>query len=172
MVSAEQADFQPTPAAGERGATLPELLIGLVISAAIIGLIGTAVYQLFITSSLGNARLTALHNLQNASLWLNRDTMQSRGFTSGSGNVYGTFASGDPTILYRYSYDQEREALTRERLINGSPEPALQVARHIREQTDVVFTVSGDLLTINVTATADDGATYESVVIQAEMRVD
>lgn len=156
---------------GERGATLPEMLIALVISAGAIGLIGSAAYQLFVASKLGSARLTALHNLQNATLWLNRDVNQSGAFAPGSGSVYGTFTTGDDSVEYRYSYDPAEDALLREHLVDGIPEGTLRVARGIRDQSDVAFSVNGSLVTVAITASGPDGAHAESTVLNSAMRI-
>lgn len=161
----------PRSRRAERGATLPELLIALLVSTAALGLIGTAVYQLFVTSAIGNARLTALHNLQNAALWLNRDAQQAEGFTPGSDPVYGVFTTGDPSIQFRYSYDAMEAALLRELLIDGASDRTLQVARGVQDQGDIVFSAIGSLLTISITTGDLDGQVTESMQLRSAMRV-
>ncbi len=156
---------------GESGATLPELLIALVVSAAAMVLIGAAVYHLFVASSLGNARLTALHNLGNASLWLNRDTKQSTTFSPESAPIYGTFTTGDPSVQFRYTYDATDEALVRQRLIDGSVDQTVTVARGILDQEDVQFSTSGALVTVSLTARDPQGQVAESMLLQSAMRV-
>jgi hypothetical protein len=155
----------------EQGATLPELLIAMVISASVIGLIGTALFQLFVASTTGNARLSALHNIQTAALWLNRDVQEAESFSAGAGPEYGTFATGDSSIQYRYSYHAGAEALVREVLIDGTPDLILRVARGIQEQGDVAFTENGGLVTITMTVTPEDGGMTESGRIDVAMRV-
>jgi hypothetical protein len=156
---------------GESGATLPEMLIMLVLIASAASLIGTAVYQLFLATSDGNARLTALHNLQNASIWLGRDASESQSFSAGAGSVYGTFTTGDPTVEYRYSYDASDGDLVREHLISGTPQSTLRVARGIADQGDIVFSLAGELLTVSITTTSPAGAIDESATLKLAMRV-
>jgi hypothetical protein len=156
---------------GENGATLPELLIALVVSAAALGLVGTAVYQLFIASSHGNARLTALHNLGNASLWLNRDTKQSATFSPGSAPIYGTFTTGDSSLQFRYAYDAANGALVRQRVVDGSVDQSMTVARGILDPSDILFSTSGSLVTVSLTVSDQQGQVTESMLLQSAMRV-
>jgi prepilin-type N-terminal cleavage/methylation domain-containing protein len=155
----------------ERGVTIPELMISLVIAASVAGLIGTAVYQFFVISSNGNDRLTVLQSLQNAAVWLGRDISEASAATGGTGSVYGTLTTGDPTVEYRYSYDAAGKALVREQLVSGVVQSTHVVARHIENQGDIVFSVSGDLIHVSITATSDDGAVSETKALDLAMRV-
>ena len=124
----------------ERGATIPELMISLVIAASVAGLIGTAVFQFFIVSSDGNDRLTVLQSLQNASVWLGRDVSEASIATGGAGSVYGTLTTGDPTVEYRYSYDAAEKTLVRDHLVSGVVQSTHVVARRIENQGDILIT--------------------------------
>jgi prepilin-type N-terminal cleavage/methylation domain-containing protein len=57
----------------ERGLTMVELIIAVAITGIIISFLGTAIYQIFTVTEYGNARLTAMHELQNAAHWFNLD---------------------------------------------------------------------------------------------------
>ncbi len=155
----------------ERGVTIPELMISLVISASVVGLIGTAVYQFFIVSSNGNDRLTVLQSLQNSSVWLGRDVSETQSFSVGSGNVYGTLTTGDPTVEYRYSYDSAEKTLVREHLVSSVVQSTHVVARRIENQGDIVFSISGNLVSVSITVTSDNGAVTESRTLDLAMRV-
>lgn len=155
----------------ERGVTIPELMISLVIAASVAGLIGTAVYQFFVVSSNGNDRLTVLQSLQNASVWLGRDISEASAATGGTGNVYGTLTTGDPTVAYRYSYDSAEKALVREHLVSDVVQTTHVVARRIENQGDIVFSLIGNLITVSITATSDNGAVSETKVLNLAMRV-
>jgi prepilin-type N-terminal cleavage/methylation domain-containing protein len=155
----------------ERGVTIPELMISLVIAASVAGLIGTAVYQFFVVTSNGNDRLTVLQSLQNASVWLGRDVSETQSFSIGTGNVYGTLTTGDPSVEYRYSYDATEKALVREHLVSGVVQSTRDVARRIENQGDIVFSVSGNLVSVSITSTSDNGAVSETRALDMAMRV-
>ncbi len=153
----------------EAGFTIPEMLIAAFLVASTAGLIATAINQIFVVSRDGNARLAALGDLENATVWIGRDTSEAKSFTAGTGTIYGTLTTSDPTVQYRYSYDQANTALVREHLVSGSPVSTLRVARRIVDQSDVSFSATGSLLTVSITATS--GPTSESAELKLGMRV-
>ena len=153
----------------ERGFTLPEMLITLVLIALSTGLISTSIYQIFIVSSDGNARLSVLNDLENIAIWIGRDTSEAQSWTVGVGTIYGTLTTSDPTVQYRYSYDAANTALVREHLVSGTPVNTLNIARRIANQGDITFSNTGTLLTISVTSTV--GSTSESSTLNLGMRV-
>jgi len=154
---------------GEDGFTIPEMLIGALLATAAATLIATAIYQFSVASRDGRNRLTALGDLQNASLWIGRDTSEAQSFASGSGSVYGTLSTSDANLEYRYSYSSADTSLVREVLVGGSPTNTTRVARHIAGQGDVAFSQSGTLLTVTITSTS--GSIDESATLSASMRV-
>lgn len=155
----------------DRGVTLTEILVTLFLTSLLIGVLGTAFYQLFTATRWGNDTLTALHDLENAEVWLSRDIRQARSFTPGSSPVYGTFDCGDySTVQYRYSYDSGSTALVREKIADGSVESTLTVARHIAQHSDVGFSVGGSLVTITLTSTSD--AISRNTTLKINMRTD
>ena len=156
---------------GEYGATIPEMLIALVIAASVAGLIGTAVFQFFVATTDGNSRLIVLHDLENASVWLGRDVSQAQSFTPGAGTVYGTLTTGDATVQYRYSYDASNTALVREHLVSATVQSTTRIARRVANQGDVTFSVSGNLLTVSITSTSANGSIAESTTLKLYMRV-
>ncbi len=58
---------------GQRGMTLVELVVAIAVTGIIVAFLGTAVNQISTVAGYGNDRLTALHELQNAAFWFNRD---------------------------------------------------------------------------------------------------
>jgi len=148
----------------DRGMTLTEVLVAIFLMSLLIGVLGMAFYQLFTATRWGNDTLTALHDLENAEVWLSRDARQAESFTPGSSPVYGTFDCGDSTV--QYSYDSDNTALVRA-VDGGSP---LTVARHIAQQSDVGFSVGGSLVTITLTSTS--GAISRSTTLKINMRTD
>jgi len=148
--------------AEDGGATLPEIIIALLLTSLILGVLGSAVYQLFTTTRLGNDTLVALHDLEIAGFWLTRDAREAQSFTPGSGAVYGSFVTGSSTV--QYSYDSENSALVR--TVGGQ---SRIVARHILQQSDVQFSVSDSLVTVVLTSTS--GATSRSTTLKMSMRM-
>jgi len=139
----------------DSGATLVETLIAVAISAAVVTMLGSAVYQFYAISYWGNGRLAVLHDLQNSGLWIGRDANEAASFSPGAGAVYGTLSWPDLSVQYRYSYDPGNTALVRQHLAGGVPQSTVTVARHIAIQSDVTFAVSGSRLTITITSTSD-----------------
>lgn len=156
----------------ELGVSIPEMLVAMVLASATAGLIGTAVYQFIVVGTNGADRLEVLGAIENAALWLGRDTTESQSFTPGSGSEYGTLTTGDPTVEYRYSYDAGNTALVREHLVSSVVQSTQRVARRIANQGDIVFTVNGNLLTVTITATSADGSMTESADLSLQMRVE
>jgi hypothetical protein len=152
--------------------TLTEMLVSAFLMSLLIGVLGTAFYQFFTATRWGNDTLTALHDLENAEVWLSRDAREAQSFTPESSPVYGTFDCGDySTVEYRYSYDSGSTALVREKLVGGVVESTLVVARHIAQQGDVEFPpVDGSLVTITLTSTS--GAISRSATLKINMRTD
>ncbi|MFV2044866.1 MAG: type II secretion system protein J, partial [Anaerolineales bacterium] len=154
---------------GERGFTLPEMLITAVLVGGAAALIATAIYQVFIVAQDGNARLAVLGDMENAAIWIGRDSSESASWSAGSGTVYGTLTTSDPNVQYRYSYDAATSSLVREHLVAGSPVSTLSIARRIANQGDVSFSLAGTLLTVSLTGTS--GPTSESATLKLGMRV-
>lgn len=158
-------------ARSERGASIPEILVATVIAASVAGLLGTAVYQFFRATTDGRNHLATQNSVSNASLWLGRDATEAGSFSPGSGTTYGTFITGEPSIKFRYSYDASQKALVREYLLDDVVQTTQAVARNIENQSDVVFSVNNDLLTVTITATSPDGDVSEDMALDLAMRV-
>lgn len=155
----------------DRGMTLTEMLVSAFLMSLLIGVLGTAFYQFFTATRWGNDTLTALHDLENAEVWLSRDVREAQSFTPGSSPVYGTFDCGDySTVQYRYSYDSGNTALVREKIVDGGVESTLTVARHIDQESDVAFSAGSSLVTITLTSTS--GAISRNTTLKINMRTD
>ena len=155
----------------DRGMTLTEMLVSAFLMSLLLGLLGTAFYQFFTATRGGNDTLTALHDLENAGVWLSRDASEAQSFIPGSSPVYGTFDCGDySTVQYGYSYDSGNTALVREKIVDGGVESTLVVARHIAQESDVGFSVAGSLVTITLTSTS--GRISRPTTLKINMRTD
>ncbi len=67
----------------EQGFTLIELLIVTAITGLIIGVLGTAVYQIVTIPEYGNDRITAMHELQNVAHWVGFDGQKAKTASGG-----------------------------------------------------------------------------------------
>ncbi len=138
----------------ERGASLVELLVSIGISIMVFSILSTALVQFVLSTRWGNNLLQVTNDIQVASLWLGRDAPEAASFTPGSGSVYGTLNWADSSTQYRYSYDSINSSLTRDHLENSIVQTTRTIARHIENQSDVTFSINGDLLTVSITATS------------------
>ncbi len=153
----------------ERGTTLVEMLVAMSISVLVFGIISTALVQFFLVTRWGNDQLIITNDLQVASLWLGRDALESASFTSGPADpYYGTLNWADLSQQFIYSFDSGNNALVREHYLDGIPQSTIQLARHIANQGDVVFSTSGQLLTVSITSTSGDET--ETVNLSLAMR--
>ena len=69
----------------EKGLSLVELVMAIAITGIIVGFLGTAIYQILLSSEYGNGRLTAMHELQNAAHWFSLDVQQATNASTGGG---------------------------------------------------------------------------------------
>lgn len=153
----------------QAGFTIPEMLIGALLAAAAAALIATAIFQFFLATSTGNHRLVVLSDIQNAALWFSRDASEAQSVAGGTGWVYGSICTSDPTVEYRYSYDPATTSLIREHLVSGVPQSTVAMARHIADMGDVVFSVTGNMVSMTITATS--GPVSETATVYVAMRV-
>ncbi len=135
-----------------------ELLVAMGIAAFVLIGIGGVVYLLFIAPSIGNARLDAEHDLQNAAAWISRDGNQASAFqTPSAPNEYGRFTwtdwtTGTPTA-YTSTYSYSSQALQRTLTVSPDSPSTLTVARHIGAFSDVSFVPGGRAVTVTITST-------------------
>ena len=155
--------------ADERGVSLVEVLVGIAIAAGIAAFIGTAVWQFFTVTRWGNSQMLATADHQTAILWLGRDSSEAETFAAGSGLEYGTFTwpEGDPA--FRYRYDDSEGTMVRDEIVGGSVQSSQVVMRYIANQSDVTFSQSGSLVTVDLLST-QGGETF-STTLQLNMRV-
>ena len=143
-------------ASDESGVSLVELIVALTISSIVLAVITTAIVQFYELTRWGNARLLLDNDFQTANLWLGRDAAEANTFSPGTGLEYGTFNWADGSNAYRYSYDPAQGALVREHLQGGSTVSTLRVARHVADQADISFSVSGQLVSVSLTLSEVD----------------
>lgn len=156
----------------ESGMTLVELLVGVGISAAVLTLIGTFIFQFFTVTRQGNARMDVTSDLQSLSLWLGRDSAEAYSFVPGSSPIYGTFhvSQSDGDHEYRYRFEAAEGRLVREHYLDGALQSSQTVSRHIASEGDVTFNASGSLVSVSVTATS--GQISDSVDLELALRAE
>jgi len=140
----------------ETGASLVELLVSISIAVMVTSFLSTALVQFMLTTRWGNHQLQVTNDIQVASLWLGRDALEAAGFTPGTSPVYGTLSWSDNSHQYRYSFNAADQQLVREYYLSGALQSTTTVARHISNQADVVFTLTGKLLSVSITSTSGD----------------
>jgi len=138
----------------EKGASLVELLVAIAISLMVFSVLSTALVQFVLTTRWGNNQLQISSDIQVASLWLGRDALEAANFTPGTGTEYGTLSWDDSSQEFRYLYNTAETSLVREHYISGALQSTITVARGVQNQGDVVFNLSGGLLTVTITSTA------------------
>ncbi|MDY6911652.1 MAG: hypothetical protein SVM79_04765 [Chloroflexota bacterium] len=127
----------------ERGFTLAEVLVTTAISMAIAGLLGTAIYQFFVVTNQGSDTMTAMHQIQNASHWLNIDGQMSN--SANGGSQLELTIPNSATVTYALSGTELR------RTVEGSQ---MTVARNI---SSIDFSIDGRVITTTITAAPEEG---------------
>ena len=152
----------------EKGATLVEMLVSIAISVLVFSVLSTALVQFVLATRWGNNQLQVTSDIQVASLWLGRDALEAASFTPGAGAFYGTLDWADGSQQFRYSYDSIEGALIREHFDTGVLQTRTTIARHILNQSDISFSITGQLLTVTITPTS--GAEAETANLALALR--
>ena len=124
---------------GQRGFTLPELLITIAITGLIVSLLGVAIYQIITVTEYGNDRMTALHELQNAGHWVTLDGQMARTAIGGD-NALVLAIPGGSSITYEVE-DTE--------LLRTADESPMILAQNI---SDISFSVENRVITMTITS--------------------
>ena len=85
------------------GFTLVELLITVALTGLIFTSVGTAIFQLSTVSSYGNDKLTALHDIQNATNQINLDCQTAAAVDATGVNILTLTLPSAATITYSLS---------------------------------------------------------------------
>jgi prepilin-type N-terminal cleavage/methylation domain-containing protein len=123
---------------GQRGMTLVELVVAIAVTGIIVTFLGTAVNQIFTVAGYGNDRLTALHELQNAAFWFNRDGQEA--VTASGGSGLSLTLSDNSSVTYSLVSTELR------RTAGGDP---MALARNI---TSADFSVENRVVTMSLTS--------------------
>jgi prepilin-type N-terminal cleavage/methylation domain-containing protein len=123
---------------GQKGFTLPELLITVAITGLIVSFLGAAIYQIVTVTDYSGQRITAMHELQNAAYWFSRDGQMASAASGGSELVLTL--PDDSSITY---------AVVDNELHRTADESQMTLARNI---SDVSFAVADRVITITITS--------------------
>ena len=129
---------------GQKGFTLPELLITVAITGLIVGVLGTAVYQIITVTESGNDRMTAIHELQNAGHWVSLDGQMAK--TATGGNELVLALPNDSSITY---------AVVNSELRRTADESQMILARNI---SGISFSVKNRVITMTITSSPEGRA--------------
>ena len=125
----------------ERGLTTVDLVMAIAVTGIIISFFGTSIYQMLTVSEYGNDRLTAMHELQNAAHWFNRDGQGAKSATGGS--QLTLTMSDNSTITY---------SLTGSELQRATGGGQMTLARNI---SDADFSISNRVITMLLTSSPE-----------------
>ncbi len=141
----------------QQGMTLVELIVALAITGVIITFLGTIIFQIGNVTGYGGDRLTASHELENASFWFNFDGQQAVSANTSSGLTLTL--SDNSTLTYTLSGSELRRTV-------GSS--YITLARNI---ASVSFSVSGRVVTMSIIDTPTGGyAVSENGTYRVDLR--
>jgi prepilin-type N-terminal cleavage/methylation domain-containing protein len=126
---------------GQQGITLVEMLIATAVTGIIVGFLGTAIYQIITVTEYGNDRLTARHELQNASYWFNLDGQ--RAVTASVNGELSLTISESSSITYSLSGTELRRTAGATQMILG------------RNISDANFSIENRVITMSLTSSPE-----------------
>ena len=132
---------------GQKGFTLPELLLTMAITGLIASFLTLAIYQIITITDSGNDRMKALHELQNAGHWLSLDGQMAR--TANGGNELAlTLPDDSPITSITY-------AVVDTELLRTADGFQMILARNI---SDISFFVENQVITMTITSSPEGRA--------------
>jgi prepilin-type N-terminal cleavage/methylation domain-containing protein len=126
---------------GQKGFTLPELLITVAITGLIVTFLGTAIYQMLTVTEYGSDRMIAMHELQNVAHWVSRDGQMAR--TASGGNELILTLPDDSSITYTVVDTELRRT---------AGDSQMTLARNI---SDLSFSIESRIITVTVTSSPE-----------------
>jgi len=136
---------------GQKGFTLPELLITMAITGLIASFLTVAIYQIINVTDSGNDRIIAMHELRNAGHWLSLDGQMARTATSGGDELELTLPlPDDPSVTYAVTYTVEDAELLR-----TADESQMILAQNI---SSIFFSVENQVITMTITSSPEGRA--------------
>jgi len=126
---------------GQKGFTLPELLITVAITGLIVTFLGTATYQIITVTEYGSDKTIAMHELQNVAHWVSRDGQTAR--TARGGNELVLTLPDGSSITY---------AVVDAELLRTADDSQMILAKNI---SDLSFSIEDRVITMTVTSSPE-----------------
>ena len=126
---------------GQKGFTLPELLITVAITGLIVTFLGTATYQIITVTEYDSDKTIAMHELQNVAHWVSRDGQMAR--TARGGNELVLTLPDGSSITY---------AVVDAELLRTADDSQMILAKNI---SDLSFSIEDRVITMTVTSSPE-----------------
>ena len=163
----------------QRGFTLLEIIVSLLIIGIIMVPVGSILYLFIFSPAQLTAAVTVANNSRNAVRQIAEDARQATSFSTSTDPEYGTFVWTDRTRFpvsthsVRYLFSDPESSLLREETVGSSTLVSL-VSSNIQDYEDVSIVLAGTVVIASVTSTTDiifaDRTSNTS--IRAQMRPD
>ena len=126
---------------GQKGFTLPELLITVAITGLIVSFLGMAIYQIITVTEYSNDRMIAMHELQNTAHWFSHD-----------GQMASTASGGSELVLTLPDDSSITYAVVDTELSRTAGDSQMTLARSI---SDLSFSIENRIITMNITSSPE-----------------
>jgi len=126
---------------GQKGFTLPELLITVAITGLIVSFLGAAIYQILTVTEYGSDKTIAMHELQNVAHWLSRD-----------GQMASTATGGNELLLTLPDGSSITYAVVDAELLRTADDSQMTLARNI---SALSFFIEDRIITMTVTSSPE-----------------
>ena len=126
---------------GQKGFTLPELLITVAITGLIVTFLGTATYQIITVTEYGSDKTIAMHELQNTAHWVSRD-----------GQMASAARGGNELVLTLPDGSSITYAVVDAELLRTADDSQMILAKNI---SDLSFSIEDRVITMTVTSSPE-----------------
>jgi prepilin-type N-terminal cleavage/methylation domain-containing protein len=126
---------------GQKGFTLPELLVTVAITGLIVTFLGTATYQIITITEYGSDKTIAMHELQNVAHWLSRD-----------GQMASTARGGNELVLTLPDGSSITYTVVDAELLRTADDSQMTLARNI---SDLSFSIEDRVITMTITSSPE-----------------
>ena len=116
-----------------------ELITAVAVTGMIVSFLGTAVYHIITVSEYGNDEFTALHELQNAAYWFNKDGQEAKVATGGGSQLILTLTDNSTVTYTLDGNNLQRTAVGQQ----------ITLARNISNNSSI-FSVNDRLVTMRL----------------------
>lgn len=140
----------------QRGFTLLELLIVIVIAGVLLSGITMTTAQIFSSNSRDTARMTAVQQVQSGVYWLSRDIQMAQNLQPSGSTGFPLqlrWVEWETNDVHTVSYRLDQGNFLRGYSVNGGAEEEAIVAHNINSDSDKTYcSLSGRVLTFSITS--------------------